>query len=234
MSGHSHWKQVKNQKGIADKKKSGLFGKLSRAITVAAREGTNLDFNVRLRLAIDQAREANMPKDNIERALAKASGEGGDAALEEIMYEGFGPHGVAFLVVAVTDNRNRASSFLKSIFNKYGGTLGSTNSVQWMFQKKGLIRISAGETNELAAIEAGAEDVKQEEGSLTVVTSSGDFESVKKVLMEKNISIAASDIRLIPNEIMVLSDEQKTKVEKVYYEIEDNEDISHVYTNAEF
>lgn len=234
MAGHSHWKQVKNQKGIADKKKSSLFGKLSRAITVAAREGTNLDFNVRLRLAIDQAREANMPKDNIERALAKASGEGGGAALEEITYEGFGPAGVAFLMVAVTDNRNRASSFLKSTFNKYGGSLGSTNSVQWMFQKKGFLRIPAGETNELAAIEAGAEDVVQDDGALTVITSASEFENVKKVLQEKHIAIEASEIRMDAKEKVSLDEEQKAKVQKVFEEIEENEDISEVYTNAEF
>ena len=144
MSGHSKWSQIKHQKGTADQKRARVFSKLSKAITVAARGGENPDFNVRLRLAIEQAKKCNMPKDNIERAIAKgARKDAGSKALEEILYEGFGPGGVAILIETITDNRNRASSSLKATLHKYGGSLAGSNSVQWMFEKKEVLVIEA-------------------------------------------------------------------------------------------
>lgn len=232
MSGHSKWSQIKRQKGITDKKKSGVFSKISKTITVAARQGDNPDFNFKLRLAIDQARTANMPKDNVKRAIEKgAKKDGGDATLEEITYEGFGPGGTAFLVETITDNRNRTASFLKSTFSKFGGNMGSSGSVQWMFQKKGVMTIPKSDENELATIDAGAEDMKSDGKNLIVFTSPEKLETIKKQLMDKKIEIQYASIEYIASEELTLSEQAKNTVDKLYQELEDNEDINAIHSN---
>ncbi|OGY82377.1 MAG: hypothetical protein A3F54_02340 [Candidatus Kerfeldbacteria bacterium RIFCSPHIGHO2_12_FULL_48_17] len=232
MSGHSKWSQIKRQKGVTDKKRANAFAKIAKIIAIAAHDGDNPTFNFKLRLAIDQAKNVNMPKDNIERAIKKGAGTDTDGAkLEEITYEGFGPNGSAFLVTAITDNRNRSSSFLKSTFSKHGGHLGSIHSVQWMFDLKGVLTAEASEKNELAAIEAGAEDVNTEGDILIIITNPNQLESVKAALAKNNITTANAEVTYKAKDPLQLTPEQTAKVCSLEDEISDNEDVNEIYTN---
>ena len=197
MAGHSKWAQIKRKKGAADAKRGQLFTKLARAITVAARDGGgDPDGNPALALAIQKARDASMPKDNIERAIAKGTGADSDAdAYEAVVYEGYGPGGVAILVEALTDNRNRTGSEVRHAFTKYGGNLGEPGSVAWTFEKKGEIVVDGSRYSEddlLPAIDAGAEDVREEEGKLRVICDLHDLTAVREALEGESIEFESA------------------------------------------
>src|SRR5438270_3547611 len=203
MSGHSKWSQIKRQKGAADVKRGVVFTKMTKEIMLAAKEGGgDPDANFRLRLAMDRARAVNMPRDNIQRAIDRATGGGEGAALESIVYEGYAPGGVSVMVETATDNRNRTVSEIRSAFTKHGGKLGESGSVQWLFEQKGVIEIDAKgkdrDTIELAAIDAGAEDVEADGSLITVYTTPAAFERVKKALEAAKIPVASAELSLRP------------------------------------
>src|SRR5881398_1615776 len=201
MSGHSKWSSIKHKKGAADKKRGVLFSKLSRALIVAAREGgADPSGNLALQNAIEKARSYSMPKDNIERAIARGSGADADAnAYETVVYEGYGPAGVAVLVEALTDNRNRTGSEVRHMFTKAGGNLGEPGSVAWQFEKKGTIVVDAGRYGEddlMPAIEAGAEDISDDEGVWEVVTEPADFTAVRDALAGAGVELQSAELTM--------------------------------------
>src|SRR3954452_10475513 len=203
MAGHSKWAGIKHKKAIVDSRRGKLFTKLARAITVAAKEGGgDPDANPRLALAISKAKDASMPKDNIERAIAKGTGEGADAeALEDVVYEGYGPGGVAMLVEAVTDNRNRTGSEVRHIFSKHGGSLGEPGSVAWQFAKKGILLVDAERFSEddlMVAIDAGAEDVAQDENVWEIVTEPGALQEVRIALEGAGVELQNAELTMRP------------------------------------
>lgn len=236
MSGHSKWSTIKRKKGAADQKRGQLFSKLAKKITVAAKEGGGGDpnTNYKLKTAVDYAKSQGMPNDNIERAIKNASGTG-SANISEVIYEGYGPFGTAFLVEAATDNTNRTLSEVKHIFTKNNGQLGAQNSVAWQFQSKGQILVERDnnlESTELAAIDAGAIDVKESEGGLEVYTKPEDLNKVKEKLSSANAKIASAEIIKQSQQAVELRDEQKSKVERLLYELQEHEDVIVVYTSA--
>lgn len=238
MSGHSKWAQIKRQKGAADQKRGTLFTKLAHRVTLAARAGGgDPDMNPQLRLAMEKAREANMPKDNVERAIKRGTGELEGVQIEEVLYEGFGPEGAALLVEAVTDSKNRTSADMRNTFADYGGSLGGSNSVQWMFEKKGVIRIAAEssknqEETELMLIEAGADDIKTEAEGITVYTKSEDFQEMKNALEKQNIHALSAELEFVPKETLTISDPAtRQKCQDLLQALEDLEDTVAVHTN---
>jgi YebC/PmpR family DNA-binding regulatory protein len=240
MGGHSHWSQIKRQKGASDAKRGAHFTKLSREITVAAREGGgDPAMNPRLRLAIEKAREGNMPADTIKRAIERGSGGGeGAAALLEITFEGYGPGGVAILVQTLTDNRNRTVSELRMALSRNGGTLGESGSVAWQFDNKGLITLEAdgADPEELAlqAIDAGAEDVQVFDNLIEVHTAATDLDRVKKQLEGSGYKIAGAELAMLPKNTVALEERQAVQALKLLDLIEDLDDVQKVYSNADF
>lgn len=241
MSGHSKWSTIKRKKGAADAKRGQLFTKLTREITVSAKEGGgDPESNFRLRLAIQRARAENMPAENIQRAIQRGSGAGADGAqYEEITYEGYGPNGVAMLVQALTDNRNRTVAEVRSIFTKAGGSLGESGSVGWMFEPRGLIVIepkSGDDPDEitLSAIDAGAEDVSvDEEGHVEVVTSFEDLKHVQDALVAQGLQIANAETTMIPKTTMALDEKGTEQALRLVERLEDLDDVQTVYTNLD-
>ena len=238
MSGHSKWSTIKRKKGAADAKRGKLFTKLIREITIAARAGGgDADSNPALRQAIITAKGQNMPNDNIDRAIKKGTGELEGAVYEEQTYEGYGPGGVAMLVQAVTDNKNRTTSEVRHLLTKYGGNLGENGCVAWMFDKKGIITYERESVDEdaliEAAIEAGAEDVRDDEGDsvLEVVTDPNDYESVLETLNGKGLEPVESEIAMIPQTTVKLEGKSAGTMLKLMEMLEDNDDVSHVYAN---
>lgn len=233
MSGHSKWHSIKHKKGAADAKRGKIFTKLGNEIALAARDGADPDMNFRLRLAVQKAKQANMPASNIDRSIARGAGTAGGATLEELVYEGYGPAGVAVMVEALTDNRNRTASDVKSTFSKYGGNLGSTGSVAYMFDKKGVIlcTVSADKDDmSLMAIEAGATDIDDSGDQLVVYTTPKDLEAVKEALGETNVESA--DIELVPNQTVRVEDEGKARsIMKLISFLDDLDDVSSVTAN---
>ncbi len=240
MGGHSHWSQIKRQKGGNDAKRGAVFTKLSREITVAARDGGgDASMNPRLRLAIEKAREGNMPMDTIKRAIERGAGGGeGAAALQEITFEGYGPGGVAILVQTLTDNRNRTVSDLRTTLTRGGGTLGESGSVAWQFENKGLIAIDANgqdpEELALTAIDAGAEDVRVEDGFVEVYTGPTDLDRVRRQLQEAGIKVTSAELSMLPKSTMPLDEKNAAQALKLLDQIEELEDVQKVYSNAEF
>jgi len=237
MSGHSKWAKIHRNKGVADAKRGTLFTKLGKTITVAAKEGGgDPETNFKLRLAVDKARAQNMPKENIERAIKRGTGGAEGGKIETIMYEGFGPGGSAFIVECLTDNRNRTGSVMKHLFSKYGGGIGSPNSVLWQFKNTGTIGLSTldGKT-ELELIDLGATDIERK-GDITVVSCEpAHLEKLKRHLEEKNIPLEFSENDLVPQNKIVISDKAtKEKIDSFISEIEDNEDANNYFTNAEY
>src|SRR6184192_172743 len=199
MSGHSKWSQIKRQKGAADVKRGVVFTKMTKEIMLAAKEGGgDPDANFRLRLAMDRARAVNMPRDNIQRAIDRATGGGEGAALESIVYEGYAPGGVSVMIEAATDNRNRTVSEIRAAFTRNGGKLGESGSVQWLFEQKGIIEIDAGKRSpddvSLIAIDSGAEDVETDGSLVTAYTTPSSFEKVKAALEKAGIAVASAEI----------------------------------------
>lgn len=238
MSGHSKWSTIKRAKGAADVKRGQLFTKLGREITVAVRNGgPDPAGNPALRLAIAKARDNNMPLENIERAIKRASGAGGAGALEEMTLEGYGPGGAALFLQIVTDNRNRTVSEVRSILSRNNGSLGETGCVTWVFQKRGMIVVEAkGNTEELelAAIDAGAEDVKSEDGTIEIYTRPEDFESVRKTLESKGVKIASAEVTLVPQTLLKLEDKVALQTLKLIDRLEEIDGVQQVFTNADF
>lgn len=236
MAGHSKWANIKHTKAKQDKKRSNIFGKLSKNITVAARAGGDPSTNFKLRLAIDKAKQYNMPKDNIERAVKKGTGELEGEQIIEITYEGYGPGGVAFIVEAATDNKNRSAANIRSIFAKHNGSLGATNSVLWMFERKGLIRLAEVQNNDdltLDLIDLGVEDIADEDDGLTLTMPANVFETVRNYCDEHSLNVEFAETSLIPsNEVEVSDDKDKEKIQLLVDTLLDDEDVVDVSTNA--
>ena len=238
MSGHSKWATIKHAKGAADAKRGQMFTKFIKEISIAARMGGgDPNGNPRLRTAILKARAANMPKDNIERAIKKGTGELGGASYEELLYEGYAPGGVAVLVEVLTDNKNRAAANVRNLFSKNGGNLGATGSVAYMFNRKGVIEYDAEVVSEEKlmeeALEAGAEDIQADGGILTVTTDPNDFASVLEVLQEKGFESVSAEVSMVPATYMSLEAETVRKVLKMVERLEEDDDVQNVYTNLD-
>jgi YebC/PmpR family DNA-binding regulatory protein len=236
VAGHSKWASIKHKKKATDAKRGALFTKLTRAITVAAREGGgDPDGNPSLALAIQKAKDASMPKDNIERAIAKGTGADQDAeAFETVTYEGYGPGGVAVLVDALTDNRNRTSSDVRHAFTKHGGSLGEPGSVGWIFEKKGQIVVDAaryGEDDLMAAVDAGAEDVAEDGDVLEVVTAPADLAAVRSALEQAGVEIQSAEQVMRPTNRIEVDEGQAGTLMRLLDALEDNDDVQAVHAN---
>ncbi|MEK7376409.1 MAG: YebC/PmpR family DNA-binding transcriptional regulator [Candidatus Margulisiibacteriota bacterium] len=236
MSGHSKWSTIKRAKGKTDQLRGKLFSKLAREITVAAKQGgADLSGNARLRLVIDKAKAANMPKDNIERAAAKGAGGADGAGLEELTYEGYGPAGAAVIADIMTDNKNRTLSEIQFIFTKHGGNMGKTGCVSWQFTKYGVITAekSKADTEQLMAdaIEAGAEDIIEEDDTIEIRTKPDNFEYVLKALNGKKYVFSSSEITLVPNSTIAVSGDEAKKLLKLVNVLEEHDDVQNVYSN---
>jgi YebC/PmpR family DNA-binding regulatory protein len=236
MSGHSKWHSIKHKKAAADAKRGNIFTRLIKEITVAARlGGGDPDGNPRLRLAIQRAKDANMPNDNINRAIKKGTGELPGVTYEEACYEGYGPGGVAVLVEAMTDNKNRTVSDLRSIFSKQGGNMGESGCVAWMFHKKGLILVGRDQIDEDelldVALDAGAEDVTTEESGYEVVTTVENFEAVKQALDKREIKPSLAEITMVPQTTIKLEGKTAKQMLQLMDKLEDHEDVQQVYAN---
>ena len=239
MSGHSKWSSIKHQKGVADARRGQLFTKLTREIIVAVREGGgNPESNFHLRLSIQKARDNNMPLDNIERAIKRGSGDTEGAVLSEVTLEGYGPGGTAILVQALTDNRNRTLQNIRITFNKYGGSLGESGCVAWVFDSKGLITLDSqgldAETVALQAIDAGAEDVKIENESIEIYTSLDELEQVRTGLEQDNLPIASAEMAMVPKTLVELEEKEALQALKLLEKLEELDDVNNVSSNADF
>lgn len=239
MSGHSKWSQIKRQKGVADIKRGNLFTKLSNNITIAARlGGGSQETNFHLRLAVDKAKAASVPKDNIERAIKRGTGELGGVQIEEMVYEGYGPGGVAILVETLTDNKNRTAPLIRSIFSKHNGNMGGIGSVAWMFASKGVIRLEGSllkipkDEVELAAIDAGAEDVKESDNDLTIICESSNLENLKKSLEQKGVAVEYAETEKIASTPAKIEDPAvRAKLDALYAELDASDEVNEYYTN---
>ncbi len=242
MSGHSKWHQIRRQKGVNDAKRGQLFTRLGREIAVAVREGgsPHPDTNFRLRMAMDRARAANMPMDNIQRTIERAAGGGEGAQLQEIQYEGYAPGGAALLVQVVTDNRNRAAAEIRNAFSKNGGNLGEVGCVDWIFENRGIIEIPLDQQDvdelTLGAIDAGAEDVETPlpaDEFLTIYTEPSQLEAVRTALEAKKVPISRAETTLIPKTKVPLDEKDALQTLRLIDRIEDLDDVQAVFTNAE-
>ncbi|MBW2033185.1 MAG: YebC/PmpR family DNA-binding transcriptional regulator [Deltaproteobacteria bacterium] len=236
MSGHSKWSSIKHKKGAADARRGKIFSKLIKEVTVASRlGGGDPDGNPRLRTAISAAKAENMPKDNIERAIKKGTGELEGVAYEEASYEGYGPGGVAVLVDCLTDNKNRAVADVKHLFERNGGALGEPGCVAWIFEQKGLIVFDRDKVDEEQllelALEAGAEDVREEETEFDVITDPSDFELVKKAVDDAGLSYTLSEVTMIPKNTVKVEGKKAQQMVNLMQALEDNDDVSNVYAN---
>jgi YebC/PmpR family DNA-binding regulatory protein len=238
MSGHNKWSKIKHQKGASDVKKGNLYTKLTREIIMATREsGSDPDGNFRLRIAITKARDSNMPMDNIDRAIKKGSGEGEGGALVEMVMEGYGPGGTAILVNALSDNRNRTVQEIRSTFTRHGGSLAESGSVSWLFETKGVISIDAADVNAddvaLQAIDAGAEDVQVQNGSVEVYTAPENLMKVRQALEKAKFAIASGEIVKEPKTMVTLDEKSALQALKLIDKLENLDDVQNVYSNAD-
>lgn len=236
MSGHSKWASIKHKKAAVDAKRGKLFTKLIKEITVAAREGGgDPDANPRLRTAIANAKAQNMPSENIERAILRGTGQLPGTSYEEVLYEGYGPKGVAIIVDVVTDNRNRSTSDVRYIFSKNGGNLGERGCVSWMFDKKGLIVIDKGKVDEdeliMIALEAGAEDIQSGDDSFEITVAPQDFEGVKSAIQEAEIETILAEVSMIPQTTVKLDGKEALQLLKLMGSLEEHDDVQNVYAN---
>ena len=236
MSGHSKWASIKHKKGAVDAKRGKVFTKLIKEITVATRMGgKDPEANARLRAAIAAAKAENMPKENIERGIKKGTGELEGSTYEEAMYEGYGPGGVAVLVEVLTDNKNRAVAEVRHLFERHGGSLGAAGCVAWMFSQKGLIVLPKDQTDEEklfeVALEAGAEDIKEEEEEFEVITEPSLFEQVKTAVEGTGLTYALAEITMIPQTTTTLEGKNAQQMLTLMELLEDNDDVNHVYAN---
>ena len=239
MSGHSKWATTKRKKAVIDSKRGKIFTKLIKEITISAREGGGDSAgNPRLRLAIDNAKAANMPADNIERAVKKATGGLEGQTYSELTYEGYAPAGIAILVDVATDNKNRTVAEVRHIFSKHGGGMGESGSVAWMFNKKGVITLpNQGKTEDEIMeiiIDAGADDMQTEEDFFEVQTSLENFEKVRKALLDKKITVENASLQWVAKNTIPIKGEDAEKVIRLIETLEDNDDVQNVFTNADF
>ncbi|PIS04856.1 MAG: YebC/PmpR family DNA-binding transcriptional regulator [Candidatus Buchananbacteria bacterium CG10_big_fil_rev_8_21_14_0_10_42_9] len=236
MSGHSKWAKIHRQKGAADAKRGALFTRLGNAITVAAKEGGgDPDMNFKLKLAIDKAKGGNMPKDNIERAIARGTGDSGGEALEEALYEGFGPGGSGILIQVVTDNKNRTVADIKHILSKHGGNLATSNAVAWQFEKVGEIELKQlSDELELELIDQGIKDLVHHDEGVTIYTQPNDLKKIQNFLAEKNIGVEEAEIVMRPKDSKKIEDNKEAnQLEKLFAALDDNPDVNNVFTNVE-
>jgi len=238
MSGHNKWSSIKHKKAATDAKRGKIFTKLIKEITVAARSGGGDDSaNPRLRSAIQAAKSENMPKENIERAIKKGTGELEGVSYEESVYEGYGPGGAAVLVESLTDNKNRTVADIRSIFGKNGGSLGENGCVAWMFSKKGYIAIQKDSVEEEklmeVALEAGAEDIRDEDGTFEIITAPGDFEVVKEAIETASIPYVDAEVTMLPQNTTNLAGREAEQMLRLMELLDDCDDVQKVYTNAD-
>ncbi len=238
MSGHSKWSTIKHKKGAADAKRGKLFSKLSRAIMVAAKEGgADPDSNLALQNAIEKARSYSMPKDNIERAIAKGAGEGTDgASFETVVYEGYGPEGVAVIVEALTDNRNRTAAEVRHLFSKHGGNLGATGAVAWQFERRGVVLVAGDRVDEdelmLTAADAGADDVERDGETYVVSSTPEDLTRLREALEQAGYTLESVGLQMVPKTTVAIAEESTAKqVVRLVEGLEDNDDVQDVYAN---
>lgn len=241
MSGHSRWSKLKHSKGATDAKKGAMFTRLGHLITIAAREGGgDPEANFKLRIAIEKAKKANLPKDNIKRAVKRGTGELAGERIEQINYEAFGPEKTAIVIECLTDNKNRTVSSLRRIFNKYGGSLAGQNSVLWMFERKGIIRIADYQSKisnlddyQLQAIDLGAEDIKIEDDELAIYTKPEDLEKIKQGLEKQDTDIDYAEVEWFAKDSIKISDKAQKKIDSIFKELDDNPDVNDYYSNIE-
>jgi YebC/PmpR family DNA-binding regulatory protein len=238
MSGHSKWSKIKHQKGVDDVKRGNLFTKLTREIIIAAKEGGGDPAgNFRLRLAVQKARDSNMPMENIDRAIKKGTGDIEGGSLTEMTLEGYGPSGMAVLVSALSDNRNRTIQEVRSTFTRHGGNLGENGSVSWIFESRGVITINAENTDAdqlaLDAIDAGAEDVQTEAGTVEVYTKPDALFKVRTALEQKKVKIESSELQMVPKTLVKLDEKAAAQALKLLDRLEEIDDVQNVYSNAD-
>ncbi|MDD5098185.1 MAG: YebC/PmpR family DNA-binding transcriptional regulator [Candidatus Pacebacteria bacterium] len=236
MSGHSHFHNIKIKKGAEDAKRSKIFSKLSKEISIAAKDGgPDLTFNVKLRSTVEKAKGFNMPADSIEKAIKKGSGELEGCSYEEFLMEAYGPSGTAFIIEGITDNKNRSFSEIKLIINQKGGKMVNEGAIKWMFEKKGVISVNAEGKNkddlELLAIDAGSEDFSSEDNTLYLYTRTEDLEKTKKSLEEKGIKIESSNLEWVPKENVAVDDDTREKCERFFETIDEHDDVQNIFTN---
>ena len=237
MSGHSKWAGIKHKKAVVDAKRGQAFTRASREITIAAKEGGGGDIegNFRLRLAVQKAREANMPADRIQAAIDRGTGAGKGESLEELRYEGYGPAGVAIMVDSMTDNRNRTAAAIRHVFSKHGGSLGETNSVAWMFERKGVITAEAGDKDAeeigLVAIEAGADDIQVEGRTVEITTDPSSFETVRKAVEATGVDFENAEITMQPKQTVPVGEDKAASVLRLLEALEEEDDVQQVYAN---
>ena len=238
MSGHSKWAQIKRQKGVADARRGQVFTKLTREIMLAARTGgPSIESNYQLRLVVQKARDSNMPSENIERAIKRAAGGGEGANLVEILFEGYGPSGVAVLLEALTDNRNRTVQEIRSTLTRHGGSLGETGCVAWLFDTRGVITVDASEGGAddvaLMAIDAGADDVNTDSDYVEVYTEPGRMEDVRKAL-ESDFKVVSAEVSRVPKTTVMLDDAKAGQIMSFLDQLDQLDDVQRVYSNADF
>jgi len=241
MSGHSKWATIKRAKEAKDSKRSSVFTKLANNITIAARKGGDPDMNFALRLAIDRAKAANMPRDNIDRSIKRGTGELGGAIVEELTYEGFGPAKTAFIIETVTDNKNRTAAEIRHIFTKYGGSMSTTGSVAWNFERKGVITVPAeeiqnknlGDDFELELIDNGVVDITKEAEGWTLYTDVEHLQKLKQFLDKLNIQTESAELAYVSKEIKTTTVEEKNKINQFIDALEENSDVSNYYTDVD-
>jgi YebC/PmpR family DNA-binding regulatory protein len=235
MSGHSKWASIKHKKAATDARRGQLFTKLARAITVAAREGGgDPDANYTLAAAVQKARDFSMPKDSIQRAIDRGTGAGGGETIDRVVYEGYGPAGVAVLVEALTDNRNRTGAEMRHVFDKNGGSLGEPGSVAWVFEKRGVVMVDADRYSEddlIAAIDAGAEDVSREGDSFKVVSAAEDLAAVRNALEEAGVDIDSAELTMEPKNVVEAAGSDAAAVMRLMDALDDQDDVEAVHAN---
>ena len=236
MSGHSKWAGIKHKKAAVDARRGQAFTRASREITIAAKEGGgDIDGNFRLRLAVQKAREVNMPADRIQAAIDRGTGAARGDSLEELRYEGYGPAGVAILVDCMTDNRNRTAPAIRHIFSKNGGSLGETNSVAWMFERKGVVSAQFGDHDaeevELAAIEAGAEDTQVDGGTIEITTEPSDLEAVRRAVEAAGVTIENAEVTMQPKQTVPVGEDKAAAVLRLLEALEEEDDVQSVHAN---
>ncbi len=239
MSGHSHWSSIKHKKGAADAKRGKIFSKLAKAITSTARQGGgNLEMNIKLQYAVDKAKAENMPKDNIERAILKGTGElSGDTELFECIYEGYGPGGVAIMIEILTDNKNRTAPEIRKMFEKSGGNLGEPGCVSWMFQKKGMITVNVDDIEEdrlmTFVLDAGGEDLQVVGDEYQITCDTKDLNNIKNALQKEGINLVSAEISMVPTSFIELNETTGRKVISLAEALENHDDVQNVYANFE-
>jgi len=236
MSGHSKWAGIKHKKAVVDAKRGQAFTRASREITIAAKEGGgDVDGNFRLRLAVQKAREVNMPADKIQAAIDRGTGAGKGESLEELRYEGYGPVGVAIMVDSMTDNRKRTAAAIRHVFSKHGGSLGESNSVAWMFERKGVITAEVGDKDPdeigLTAIEAGADDIQVDGATVEITTDPHSFEAVRKAVAATGVAIENAEVTMQPKQTVPVGEDKAASVLRLLEALEEEDDVQQVYAN---